>query len=265
MAYSNGTATTEQDLVGYLDTFLTSTIGGWTKVGTITDTGTDKDLVFKSSGETPGRYRDIYIRVRGYNNYLYFYGYSYWESAVTNDGQLYSASYSNMPVGSSSIDYWLFGDKDHFWVVAKNGSDLYSGGGGYLNSYYDPADNDLPLVIVGHGSISYAFASTTRVQGYSATTSGTNIALRAASDIHSGILAFGDPSFRDGSQAHMPAIMYCTTAGHQEIQGELKGTLMFSGVTLANEDWVTISGTDYKFFITRYSDTSCTGYGPVAV
>ena len=263
MIYDSGTATDEQDLVGVIHTFLTSTIGGWTRIGIITDTASDKDYVYFSNGEVPGLYRDMYIRVRGYSNYVYLYGYSYW-SAGSNDGELHNASYSLISVGSSSIDYWFFGDRDHFWIVAKNGSDYYYGGAGYLDSYYSPSDNDFPLAVIGHSSISYGLADSTKTVGYSAVTSGTNVILKAE-NTQTNLTAFGDPNLRDGSQAHTPAVMYCSTAGHQEVQGELRGVLMFSGVTLTNEDWVTISGTDHKFFIARYSDSECVGFGPIPV
>jgi len=263
--YSNGSATDEQDLVDKIHTFLTSTIGGWERIDIVTDTASDKDYVYKSSGENVGLYRDIYARVRGYSNYVYFYGYSYWLDSGTNDGELYNSSYTRIIASAAPMDYWLFGNRDYFWVIVKVTTDLYPGGVGYLDSYYSPADDDLPMVVTGCSSSSYGYTATNRCRMYSPTISGYNVSVFSPATVQSQILVYGDPNDRDGSQAHLPYIMYCSMAGHSEVRGEMPGVLYFSGVNLSNEDWVTISGTDSKFFIRRYSDSVCEGYGPVMV
>ena len=97
------------------------------------------------------------------------------------------------------------------------------------------------------------------------TVSGTNVTGRCLSTVHSSVLAYADPNDRNAGRAQLPFIVYSTTAGHTEIRGELRGVVQFSGVDLDNKDWVTISGTDYKFFIRRYSDSVCEGYGPVHI
>ena len=61
--YETGTATDEQDLVGKLDTFLTSVVGTWTKIDTVTDDASTKDLVFSSVGD--GQHETIYLRFKG--------------------------------------------------------------------------------------------------------------------------------------------------------------------------------------------------------
>jgi len=262
--YANGSASDEQDLVGDLHTFLTSTIGEWTRVGIITDTATDKDYVYKSQGTNPGMYRDLYIRIRGYGNYIYLYGYSYWESVGVNDGELHHSTYSKVSVGAAAIPYWFFGDEDHFWIVAKNDVTYYSGHAGYLDTYYTPTDDDLPMVIIGHSSASYGLSSN-RMYSYSPVVSGTNVAYTTSTSLQSQFLIYADPNDRDGAQGHVPYVIYTTAAGQTEVRGELKGVLYFSGNTLVSEDWVTISGTSSKFFIRRYSATVCEGFGPVPV
>lgn len=262
--YSSGSATTEQDLVTAIDTFLTSTIGSWTKIGTITDISSDRDYVYKASGPgLPGEYRDIYVRWRGYNNNLYVYGYSAWFSAVAYNDELYSNSYGL--TGAVPINYWLFGDSTYLWVVWRNGSDTYyySCFGGFISPYYSYQYDPLPLAIVGHTDYSTGLQGA-RTLMYSATVSGSDTVYYGA-NTQSTHLAYGDPNVRDNSQAHCPYILYSTVAGSKEVRGEFPGIVQFSGVSLSSTDWVSVSGTNYKFFIRKYGDDSCEGFGPVDI
>ena len=263
--YSAGTATTEQDLIVAIDTFLTSTIGSWSRIGTITDTSSDKDYVYKVAGPgTPGQYRDIFVCWGGDSNTLYVYGYSAWYSAASYSDQLYSTTYA--ATGASAIKYWFFGDSTYLWVVIKNGDDnyYYSCFGGFIDSYYSYTYDPLPLAVVGQTSYATGLQEAGRTQMYSATVSGSNVNY-LVDHAQTDFLAYGDPNVRDNSQAHYPLILYSTTAGSKEIRGEFPGAVKFSGDTLVSEDWVVVSGTDYKFFIRRYSTDDCEGYGPVHV
>ena len=56
---------------------------------------------------------------------------------------------------------------------------------------------------------------------------------------------------------------HATNNSEKELRGELKHSLWFGGDTLASEDWVTISGTAYKYFINKYSADETFGVGPV--
>lgn len=264
--YTSGTAVTEQDIVGAIETFLTTTIGGWVKIGTITDASSDKDLVFYSKGSVPGRYQDIYMRWRGYSDYIYTYGYSLWVSAVTYSDEIHDASYTRMPVGGTNMEYWLFGTRDWLWVVVKNSSDsaLYSCYGGYILTYYSASDDTLPIAVVGQTASSYSFANN-RCYMYAPVVSGTVSIYKCSATESSNLLTYGDPNTRDGSQAHVPLVLYNATEGYKELRGELEGSVRFSGATLSSEDWVVISGTGHKFFVQRYDDNTCFGFGPIPV
>lgn len=260
--YEYGTVADEQELVGSLDTFLTSVIGTWTKIDTVTDTASDKDLVFHSPGN--GQYRDIYLRFRGTGNYVYIYGYSLWIDSGTYDGELHNSLYTRVATGSNSINYWFFGDIDYVWVVVQDvvTGTYCSGHGGLIDSYYDAADDDYPLVVIGCAADYYPLTSTNRAYMYSALSSGTAVN-HIAYNTHTSLLAYGDPSDRDSNiEAHTPFIMYNTIAGHKEIRGELKGALYFSGTSFNSADWTTVSGTDMMYFIRKYSVTLCEAFGP---
>ncbi len=259
--YDYGTATDEQDLVGQLDTFLTSTIGTWVKIDTVTDDATTKDLVFRSPGG--GDYRQIYLRFRGNSNYVYIYGYSGWISSGDNDGELYSSIYTRVGTGSGSINYWFFGDINYVWIVLEDSGGNYTAGhGGLLDSYHSPTEDDLPLAVVGCVNNTYSMTGTNRTYMYSALASGTNI-MHKAYNTHTPLLAYGDPSDRNAAvEAHTPFIIYNDVVGHKEVRGELRGALYFSGTSFSSGDWVTISGTDMRYFVRSISATNCEAFGP---
>lgn len=264
--YATGTATTEQDIVDAIDTFLTSTIGSWTLLDTVTDDAGDNDRVYFSRGSVPGRYQDLYIRWRATSNNIYVYGYSLWVDSGTYSDEVYNASYTVMPVGGSNMEYHLFGTADYLWVVVKNSSNgyYYSCFGGYILSYYEDEDDTLPLAIIGQANSSYDYSGNRCIMYYPVV-SGSSGIYKSHRDAYTYLLTYGDPNARDGSQASLPFVMYCDTSGYKEVRGELPGTLRFSGATLSSADWVVMSGTNYKFFIQQYDSDSCFGYGPVDV
>lgn len=261
MYFTNGTATNEQDLVGQISTFLTGTCG-WALKGTITDTGTDKDLVFFSRGSTPGKYCDLYIRWRGNADKIQVYAYTLWASAVVYNDQITDGTYTVCATGTSTIPYWLFGDPDGLWVMLKNGSSYYSAYGGYINTYYAAADDRWPIAIIGQSNPS-TFFSGTRINAYSVI-SGTSAVYNSHDNNYTNLLAYGK-SVRDGSNTAMPLPIYSPTTNKNEVRGELYGVLRFPGSGLAVESWYTVSGTNSKFFLHRLNDTHCYGYGPVPV
>ena len=260
--YETGTATDEQDLVGKLDTFLTSVVGTWTKIDTVTDDPSTKDLVFHSPGH--GTHRDIYLRFRGSVNFVYIYGYSFWASSVDYDGEIYNSNHTCVATGSNSINYWFFGDVDYVWFVVEDSvaTTYCSGYGGLIESYYSPELDDLPLAVVGCYSYTYAL-NNNRIYMYSATASGVAIE-HTIFNLYTPLLSYGDPSDRvSGVNAHAPFIVYSISTGSKEIRGELKGALYFSGASFSSGDIVTISGTNDSYLIKKYSDTNCEAIGPI--
>jgi len=91
--YITGSATTEQDLILALEDFMVNVLTGWTLIDKNTDTSSDRDYVFYSQGTEVGKYRDLYIRWRGYNNDIQIYGYQRWASSGDYDAQLNQSSY----------------------------------------------------------------------------------------------------------------------------------------------------------------------------
>jgi hypothetical protein len=267
--YETGTATSEQGLVGAIDTFLTGTVGGWAKIDTITDSGTDKDLVFYSPGSIPGKFRGPYVRVRGNADYVKLYGYTSW-NIDTNTGTDELSNASNctwVSVGSTTIAYWLFGTRDWFWFVGKNGSSYNAGFGGLIDTYYDPSDDDYPLAIVGQYSNTYSFTAN-RAYMYVpfSIASGVSVNYTTNDSVYSTLLVNGSPNARDSSIAHQPVLLRCIVDAYDELRGELPGIVHLYGSSVTAEQWVVISGTGNKYFVQKNNTTTlCWGIGPVPV
>jgi len=263
--YITGTATTEQDLILALEDFMVNVLTGWSVIDKNTDTASDRDYIFYSQGTVPGRYRDLYIRWRGYSDDVRVYGYQRWASSADYDAELHDTSYNIINCGAGPFNYWVFGDADGVWLIIKDGTSYWSGFGGYFETYYCDDIDDLPTCVVGHSSLSSFFTSP-RVYGYGPPPvgSGYKTSYVSNSAYYTTYLTYGEPNQRDGSVAHLPIIMaHSTNNAEKEIRGELKHSLWFGGDTLASEDWVTISGTNYKYFISKYGADTTFGVGPI--
>ncbi|MCK5021498.1 MAG: hypothetical protein KAS32_31085 [Candidatus Peribacteraceae bacterium] len=264
--YIKGSATTEQDLVLALEDFMINVLTGWSVVDKNTDTASDRDYIFYSRGVEVGKYRDLYIRWRGYDDNLDIYGYQRWVDSGDYDAELNDVSGSRVNCGSGPFTYWIFGDNDGVWVIIKSGSTFYHAYGGYLETYFCDSDDDIPLCIVGQPYDSTFFDSNSLLAyGPPTAASGTNTSYSVSATIFNNYLTYGEPNQRDGSTAHIPVVMVHTTITSQyELRGELKHALWFAGESISSEDWITISGTDYKYFINKYDSTKTLGFGPVS-
>ena len=263
--YITGSATTEQDLVLALEDFMINVLTGWTVVDKNTDTVDDRDYIFHSQGTEVGKYRDLYIRWRAYNNDLDVYGYQRWVNSGDYDAELYNASYTRVNCGTGPFTYWIFGDADGVWIMIKEGTNYYHAYGGYLETYYCDDVDDLPTLVAGQPAVA-TFFDTSSMLGYGPPSagSGTNTIYITSKDLYTNFLTYGEPNQRDGSVAHTPIVVFHSSTGVQkELRGELKHALWFGGTSIASEDWVTLSGTTYKYFIQKYTDDETVGFGPV--
>ena len=78
-------AADEQAYAVNLDTFLVNVVG-WYRVHTFSDTGSNRDYVYKSEGEAPG-YQPVVIRVRGVSSNVQYDTYNTWnDDAGTGTG-----------------------------------------------------------------------------------------------------------------------------------------------------------------------------------
>jgi hypothetical protein len=88
-------------------------------------------------------------------------------------------------------------------------------------------------------------------------------------DAYTYMLQYNAPSDRDGSWGYCPIVIFnsSSTNAAENVRGELRHCVYIPGTGLSNGDWVSISGTEYKYFIQKYSTevAETIGLGPVLV
>jgi len=141
MAYhsTQGTAHGRLDLLNQIKDFLVTTVG-WTLHD---DQSADAQpyYVFKSVGESGAE--DIYLqyRISTSSGRLQVTAFQYWDAAThsgVNEGSSSSQTYVRVE-DSADFIFWLFADKDHFFVVTKLLSSYYGQYGGLLERFWSAA------------------------------------------------------------------------------------------------------------------------------
>lgn len=266
-SYTYGVAATEQDFVDDVDTFLTSTIGGWERIDTVSDLSTDRDFVWQSPGEEPGDYQNIFIRMRGYNNYIYNYGYGSWTDSGTYGHELHNPTYSYLALGAYSLRYWMWGNKDFVCFAILNAASAsgatYLGYLGLIESTYVPETDPYPLLIRGHSSEDYTWWSGSgQLLMHAPTASGEK---QYEGYNWDGLLDY-DAGLRESKLLLLPVILKCEQSGDMEVRGRPKGVFQ------VNDDRAPkiapITSASGVFLVFRDGDPGQTNktyaYGPVA-
>jgi hypothetical protein len=270
--FGKGTAVDEQDFVTNIINFAVG-ICGWQIVSVYSDTAVLKGVCLKSSGTQPGRFGDLYAVYWGQSNTLGVDCCTRWVSISDKDGSIYNASYHLTPCAGSTFNWYGIGDEDGIWFLWDSGGSYYSCYVGYLETYYSDELYNSCGSAIGQANVAYFFDENRTRAHYPyidkyTTTSGAGIELYTNRVIYSNMLQYSDPSNRDGtSQGQWPFIMACTTAGKRAIVGELRHCLWFPGTTLTTGAWYTISGTNFKYLIQKYSgdNAETVGFGPILV
>ena len=146
---ASGTYTSEQDVLASLDTFITSNFANWIKYKTVTDTASDKNIVYYSKGKKG--YDDRWVSFRATSDNLQFHSYSYFNSATDiGSDDLYTVD-TAVPCGATTGTYWFLGSAECIYVsVQHNGaSEGYTGGIGAWATYYGPGMDPKPFFTFG--------------------------------------------------------------------------------------------------------------------
>lgn len=258
-SYTNGYSATEQDLITDIDTFLTSTVGGWERHYTVSDTASNRDYCWASYGTVSGTYRRIFVRMRAESDYVYLYGYQDFTDESTNEGEIYDSSYTRIPTGSAPFRYWLVGNED-FVQVHVGQSYHYMAYAGLINTYYLPETDDYPLLIRGQSSSSTGWESTTSLYMHNPTTSGEQ-AYRSYSAGWASNVLDKDVGLRDSKVLALPLVIYSSTASNYEVRGEPFGIYVSNKNYIAHQaQLLTASGTFISFDVGSYRYS----VGPVA-
>jgi len=217
---------------------------GWSLVTTVSGVSSDKDYVFSSEGEDPPSNDDVYIRLRGYQDHIYLYGYSFYQDATTYSGEVHDSIYSRTYAAMSDFEYWVFADKDHVKFVLGDtaNSDFYHGYVGLINTYYSTAVDTLPILVFGTQGASRYWGD-----GLSARmmpSSGDPIPYEAWSSYST---TYSD-SVRTSQCGYTPLKLYTTSGSVEEVRGEPKGVFeTASSCAGAGVELMTASGVYYAF------------------
>jgi hypothetical protein len=271
---TSGTATSEQDLLSRLETFIVTSLGEWVLVATPVNTGTDLRKIFYSDGSGPR----FYIHLRATADSLRWAAMT--DYRVSGDVQYNSVGSvtdtslnSLIDTGSSSMTYWFMGNEDFIHVVVSGVSEELHGGFGLWDSYYDPVFDPYPFLVFGQTDESHTFATTDRLRSYgvgawvtpvNTTLSGTSVAYRAA---HNTRLASASPNSRSNSPKFFEPVFYNNaTANREEVRGEVPGLYLVGGVPYSLGNVVTVTGTagqEGDYFIFKLTDNNTWAVGPI--
>lgn len=258
--YDYGYCETEQDLVTQLHTFLTS--NGWTRIEVVSDTASDRDYAWSSPGEEPDDNDTIYIRIRGYSNYLYNYGYITYTDSGDNTGELFDTTYTRVPTSGYGFRYWIFGDANFVCYTVMNGSDgnPYTAYAGLIRSNYIPETDNLPMIVKGHYSSSISWQDTNNIYLHDPTTSGE----QQGQALNWWNTLTYDWNTRTGSVALLPVIIANRNASYYEVRGEPYGVYQINGYNAGNfAPLVSVSGV-FMCFKSANSASESYAYGPLA-
>lgn len=275
----SGTYVDEQDLLGELDYFLTMTIHGWTKVKTITDTPTDRNIAYYTDGSITGIYDRMWVRARAVSNQLQFTVMSEFVSSTDTDIDPFGGTQSSteLPVGTTSGTYWFMANKDavHIVVDRDDGATRH-GGFGHFVTYYNRFEDPKPFYVFGQTAASQTFVSATRLRAYAPHSWGTSFDVLGSGTAlgylarHTSLLANGTPNPRSGEPKIIEPVFYTdSTFMFNEVRGEVPGLFMGGGTGYDHGNLVsifntpgTVSGT---YFCHKHTDSLTWFVGPVTV
>lgn len=283
----SGSASTEQDFITDLDSAMTTHFG-WTKVYTVSDTSSDRNIVWSSEGETPGEYMTLYCEARGVSNDVQFYGETFRDTGGSVNDRIGDNQDSTIQWGGA-LDYWIMGNKDAVFVLNSDG---YLGGFGYIDSYYTYKQDPYPMFLMGHFSLSYNFESNDRLLAYDVTPE----AIAAGGGVDGGhflgtvnsgssnvfvmdnlnsLCQLGAPNPRDDKYALLKPVVYLkegASLSKHEVRGEIPGIFQLYGDNSVNGELVTVSGVlnvdgevdeNAVFIIAKASNSNCYAIGPI--
>lgn len=278
----SGTYTDEQHLLSELDFFMVDTIGGWTRVKTVADTATDKNIAYYTDGSTSGTVYDrFWVRIQATSDELRFYGMSLFDPNTDTDSDQFGGSEQAhmLTLAGVSGTYWFAANKDAVHVLTERSSDSLPlhGGFGYFITYFDAPTDPKPFYLFGQTAINQTFSDTTyRMEtygphswglSYDPALSGTHRNYEAA---HPTTIQYGTPNPRSGEPKMVEPVFFADeTFGAYEVRGEVPGLYMCGGAGLTpggvinvKLDPATISG---SYLINKHSDAYTWAIGPVTV
>jgi hypothetical protein len=261
--YTYGSCTTEQDFITAIDVFFTGTLG-WTRIGTITNTSSDRDYVWSSPGEDTSR-GTVYVRLRGYSNNIYEYGYGSWTSAVVYGHEIYNASNTYILVSATPFRYWAFGNKDFMCFTIWDGTSYspFTGYVGFIRSYFTPTYDRVPLLVKGQTTANASWHTNESTRAYMHSTNASGITMYKTYNPLASLVAY-DVHMRSSGATLWPFPLYNDTAGQYEVRGEPYGVYYVNGHLIGSNSTITTSSGVLLVYRYYGNVERCYAYGPIA-
>ena len=255
----SGTASDAYDLADRLDVFLVNTLG-WNRSHTIASGAGSRDRVYNNT--PPEAHGTLYARFKADSNLIYNYAYSYYQQGGGYSTGAMGGTQETANPGSfsGSCGYWMFGDQNVVWLITNNTTSgtYYASSVGYVDTYYCPKFDYLPVYVAGQRLDTLDFTSN-RVMMYDSA-SGTGY---YHAENYANLVKWGSPQHRDNTYFGMSVSVVNDTIGKYEIRGELPGIRQVYGSPFLSEDTAVISGTG-QYIIMRHGNSinNTFMYGP---
>lgn len=258
----------EQAAAEQLRLFLVDTIG-WGVAEDVTDTATDRDVVFMSTGEgdsANGFTR--YIRIRGTGNALVLYTYETFISTLSNTGEVSDATYGLVTVPDDGRGFLLQAVADLERVVLHvetYAGTRYMGYVGRIKSYSTASQRPYPNLVKGGQSTSYGwYYSALERNSWMRGADSTQAHYYAVEPVNATGLNAGGPNDRNGDVFLSAPVIVRADAdtSKSELAGEPRGVYRLPGGVAQHNAFFTIDMDTYVVFETN---SEMMAVGPVTV
>jgi len=257
----------EQQAVDRLSIFLLGL--GWSIAQDVTDTGSDRDIVFSSPGEPDvpnGLTR--YIRLRGTSNAIALHTYETFVDTGTNTGEVTDATYGKITTEGDAQGFSLMAvaDLERVVIQVETYNEVrYIGYVGRINSYYTAQQFNQPNLVKGGQATTYDwYYSAAERNSWMRAPEGTQAHYYAIEPVDSTGLTAGQTSDRNGSMFLSAPVLVRVDAdtNKSELVGEPRGVYRLSPEVSQNQMFLTIDEDTYVVF---NSNSKSWAVGPVAV
>jgi hypothetical protein len=227
---------------------------GWTVAQDVTDTASDRDVVFQSEGED-----DVdneftrYIRLRGTSNAIYLYTYETFTDVSTNTGEVSDATYGLLKVEGDANGFFLMAAADLERVVLHaetyDGT-RYSAYVGRINSYHTAQQQPYPNLVKGGQATAYDwYYDTNERNAWMIGPGGAQKHYFAIEPLNSTGLAAGQASDRNGQMTiAAPVLVHDGDEANSELVGEPRGVYRVPREVARHNMFIAIDGNTYIVF-----------------
>lgn len=243
----------EQEAVSRLKTFLVDDIG-WSVAQDVTDTASDRDVVFSSAGETVvDNSFTRYIRLRGTSNAILLYTYETFTDIGTNTGGVADATYGLLTVEGDVQGFILSAVADLERVVLH--AETYDGVRyqayvGRITPYYKAQDHNYPNIVKGGQATTYDwFYSANPRNVFMRAPDGTQQHYFGIQPLDATALDACQSSDRNGQMVlSAPVLVHEGTAANSELAGEPRGVYRVPRETSQHNMFLPIDNQLYVVF-----------------